>query len=77
MSQIILPPVTRLTVNQLPGGRVASPSLAVIAIGWAASATPWYRLKEDSPQVNKNEKNTGDAAFISFRAEICSHFPPI
>ena len=58
MSQIISPPVTRLTLtaNQMPGGKVASPSLAVIAIGWAASAAPRYHLKEDSPRVNKNEK---------------------
>ena len=55
MSQIISPPVTglTLTMNQPPGGRVASLLLAVIAIGQAASATPRYHLKEDSPQVNK------------------------
>ena len=79
MSQIISPPVARLTLsaNQLPGGRVASPWVAVIAIGRAASAAPQYCLREDSPWMNKIEKNTGHAAFISFRAEICSHFPPI
>ena len=59
-------------MNQPSGGRVASPSLAVIAIGQAASAAPQYHLRRLSSGEQKNSKNTGDAAFISFHVEICS-----
>ena len=58
MSQIILLLVTGLTPipNRPPGGKVASPQLAVIATGQVASAAPQNHLKEEQPlRVKKNE----------------------
>ena len=56
MSQIILLLVTGLTpiVNLPPGGKVASPLLAVIATGQAVSVAAQNQLKEEQPlRVNK------------------------